>query len=66
MGYKWKINEDNILSISKINTLEASYQFSEEDKVNIIDIFTTIMIFLLATGWLISIILFLKRLFLKR
>lgn len=65
-GYKWKYNEDNVLSIAKINTLETAYQFSDDDKITIIDLLSMVMLFLLATWSLIWIILFLKRLIIKK
>lgn len=61
LGYKWKINEDNILSISKINTLETAYQFKEEDKPVVINSMSIVMLFFLWTGLLILLIMYLRR-----
>ena len=65
-GYKWKLDDDNVLSIAKLNNLEAAYMFSDDDKVNIIDLLSMVMLFLLATWSLIWLIVFLKRLVIKK
>ena len=65
-GYKWKLDEDNVLSIAKLNTLESAYMFTEEDKVTIIDILSIVMLFLLATWSIIWLIAFFKHLFTKK
>ena len=64
--YKWKLDDDNVLSIAKLNNLEAAYMFSDDDKVNIIDLLSMVMLFLLATWSLIWLIVFLKRLVIKK
>ena len=64
--YKWKIDDDNVLSIAKLNNLESAYMFSDDDKVNIIDLLSMVMLFLLATWSLIWLIVFLKRLVIKK
>ena len=66
LGYKWKINEDNILSIAKINTLESAYQFSESDKPVVINSMWFVMLFFLGTWLLIVVIMYLRRFISKK
>ena len=61
--YKWKYNEDKIVSIAPINSIENALLFDDTAKETTVNSLAYIMLFLLAT-WLIMVLLrFLKKLF---
>lgn len=61
--YKWKYNEDKIVSIAPINSIENALLFDDSAKETTVNSLAYIMLFLLAT-WLIMVLLrFLKKLF---
>ena len=66
LWYKWKINEDNILSIAKINTLETAYQFDDTGKTTVINSMSIVMLFFLGTWLLIVVIMYLRRFISKK
>lgn len=65
-GYKWKLDEDNVLSIAKLNTLETAYHFDDTDKTTVINSMSLVMLFFLGTGLLIVVIMYLRRFISKK
>ena len=63
VGYKWKLNEDNVLSIAPINTIENALLFDDEAKNTTVNSLAYIMLFLIASGLIMVLLRFLKKLF---
>lgn len=64
-GYQWYVNSWWVLWISDIENNTVVYEFDQESKENTINSMSIIMLFLVATWFIMFVIKFLKKLFFK-